>query len=105
MAPALVQALDPPSLEHMQVPVKIILGDADTAAPPSTNGLVASEDNTQCLPDPAARGGQYDFLPSRTERGRATIPICRTGVAQADTHQQAIEAAEAFFDRQLRTAH
>ena len=42
MAPALVQALDPASLERMHTPVEIILGDADPVAPPGTNGLVAA---------------------------------------------------------------
>ena len=42
MAPALVQALDPASLARMHTAVFIMLGDADTVAPPSTNGLVAA---------------------------------------------------------------
>lgn len=105
MAPSLVQALDPASLEHMQVPVEIILGDADTIASPSTNGLVAAKiiPNVSLIRLPEV--GHYDFLSSCTEIGRTTIPICRTVVPQADTHQQAIEAAEAFFDRQLPAAH
>lgn len=105
MAPGLVQALDPASLEHMHVPVEIILGDADTVVPPSTNGLVAAKliPNASLIRLPGV--GHYDFLSSCSASGRATIPICQTDVVQADTHQQAIEAAEAFFSRQLRTAH
>src|SRR5471032_197737 len=38
MAPALVQALQPASLEHLHTPVDIILGDLDTTAPPATIG-------------------------------------------------------------------
>jgi len=39
MAPAIVRALPPDGLRRMHVPVAIILGDADTVAPPDTNGL------------------------------------------------------------------
>jgi len=104
MAPALVQALDPASLEHMSVPVEIILGDADTVAPPATNGLFAAKliPNVSLIRLPGV--GHYDFLASCTESGRTTVPSCRTAVPQADTHRQAIEAAEAFFSRQLNIA-
>jgi predicted dienelactone hydrolase len=104
MAPALVQALDPASLEHMHVPVEIVLGDADTVAPPATNGLAAARMIPHVslirLPD----AGHYDFLAACTDSGRAVVSICRTAVPQADTHRQAIEAAEAFFSRQLNVA-
>lgn len=105
MAPSLVQSLEPASLERMHVPVEIILGDADTVAPPATNGFVAAKmiPNVSLIRLPGV--GHYDFLASCTGSGRATIPICRTDVPQADTHQQAIEAAEVFFSRQLKTAH
>jgi hypothetical protein len=43
LAPALVQALYPTSLAQMRMPVAIVLGDADTVAPPTTNGLVAAK--------------------------------------------------------------
>ncbi len=103
MAPALVQALDPASLEHMQVPVEIILGDADTVALPATNGLVAARmvPNASLIRLPGV--GHYDFLSTCTESGRAIVSVCRTAVPQADTHRQAIEAAQAFFSRQLGT--
>lgn len=104
MAPALVQALDPASLEHMHVPVEIILGDADTVATPARNGLVAARiiPNVSLIRLPGV--GHYDFLASCTESGKAIVSICRTDVPQADTHRQAIEAAEAFFSRQLNIA-
>ncbi len=104
MAPSLVQALAPASLEHMHVPVEIILGDADPVAPPSTNGLIAAKmiPNVSLIRLPGV--GHYDFLSSCTESGRAIVPRCRTDVPQADTHRQAIGAAEAFFSRQLGVA-
>lgn len=105
MAPALVQALEPASLERMHTPVEIILGDADTVAPPITNGLVAAKmiPNVSLIRLPSV--GHYDFLASCTESGRAIVPPCKISVPQIDTHRQAIEAAEAFFGRQLSAAH
>jgi predicted dienelactone hydrolase len=101
MAPAVVQAFAPASLQQMHVPVEIILGDADTVATPTTNGLAAAKmiPNVSLIRLPGV--GHYDFRSSCTDRGRAIIPICKTKVPQADTHRQAIEAAEAFFSRQL----
>jgi hypothetical protein len=89
----------------MHVPIEIILGDADTVATPATNGLVAAKMIPNVLLIRLPGVGHYDFLASCTESGRMTNPVCRTDVPQADTHQQAIGAAEAFFSRQLSTAH
>ena len=68
MAPALVQAIDPASLAAMRVPVRIILGDADTVATPATNGLVAA----QAIPGGAgaAAGCRALRFPVRLHRGR-----------------------------------
>ncbi len=97
IAPALVQALDPDSLRHFGVPVSIVLGDADTVAPPATNGLVADEliPNAQLIQLP--RVGHYDFLADCTQAGRMIAPTCRTAVPQQATHAAAIRAALAFF--------
>jgi predicted dienelactone hydrolase len=105
MAPAIVQALEPASLAHLRTPVEIILGDADTTAPPATNGFVAARLIPNALLIGLAGVAHYDFLASCTEAGRATVPVCKLAVRQADTHRRAIEAAEAFFDRQLDVAH
>jgi len=78
MAPALVQALDPTSLAQMSTPVAIVLGDADTVAPPTTNGLVvakaihgrswssfpASDTMISCLP--AAKRDRRSFRNARS---------------------------------------
>jgi predicted dienelactone hydrolase len=105
MAPALVQALDPASLERMHRPVEIMLGDLDTTAPPATNGLVAA----RMIPDASLIRlpgvGHLDFLSTCTELGIARVPICKTDVPQAETHERAIRAAEVFFDRQLAVTH
>ena len=103
MAPALVQTLEPASLVRLRTPVEIVLGDADPVAPPATNGLVAAEaiPGAELVRLPGV--GHYDFLAPCTEAGRAASPLCRTEVPQRDTHQRAIAAATAFFQRYLGT--
>lgn len=105
MAPALVQALVPASLESMRLPVEIILGGADTVAPPATNGLAAARMIPNASLVQLSGVGHYDFLSSCTESGRAKVRLCKASVPQEDTHQRAIEAAEAFFGRNLTAAH
>jgi predicted dienelactone hydrolase len=104
MAPGLIQMLDPTSLVGMRMPVCIMLGDADKVAPPATNGLVAAN----AIPGAKLlqlRGvGHYDFMANCTDSGRVTIPQCKLSVLQADTHRQAIAAAQEFFARTLGRA-
>jgi predicted dienelactone hydrolase len=105
MAPALVQALAPASPEHLHTPVEIMLGDADVTAPPVTNGLVAARMTPSASLVRLANVGHYNFRSTCTEFGRANVPSCKMDVPQADTHLQAINAAQVFFDRQLGVTH
>lgn len=104
MAPALVQALDPASLARLPPPVHIVLGDGDTVAPPTTNGLVAGAAIPNAEVDRLPGVGHYDFLASCTEPARAIIPQCQVAVAQTEAHRRAVAAAEAFFGRYLGAA-
>jgi predicted dienelactone hydrolase len=104
MAPALVQALDPASLARLSTPVHIVLGDADTVAPPTTNGIVAGAAIPNAEVDRLPGVGHYDFLASCTDAARAIIPQCKAAVAQAEAHHRAITAAEAFFGQYLSPA-
>jgi predicted dienelactone hydrolase len=101
IAPAIVQALPPEGLAQMRVPVAIILGDADQVAPPETNGLAAAKaiPNAELKVLPGV--GHYDFLSTCTSSGRARVPVCDTKVSQDDSHQAAIDMAQAFFNRTL----
>jgi predicted dienelactone hydrolase len=101
MAPALVQALDPASLARIRTPVHIVLGDADTVAPPTTNGMVAAETIPNAELERLPGVGHYDFISSCTVAGRVVVPQCKIDVPQAETHRQAIAAAQAFFARNL----
>ena len=102
MAPGPIQLLDPASLAAMRKPVSIMLGDDDIDAPPATNGLIAAKaiPGSTLLRLPGV--GHTDFLPDYTDAGRATFPQwCTFKVPQADTHRQAIAAAQEFFARTL----
>ncbi len=101
MAPALVQALDPASLAAMRIPVRIMLGDADTVAPPATNGLVAAKAIPGTELEQLPGVGHYDFLATCTEAGQAVVPQCKIRVPQADTHRRASTAAEDLFARTI----
>jgi predicted dienelactone hydrolase len=101
IAPALVQALDPQSLMQMRTPIKIVLGDADAVAPPSTNGLIAAAAIPGAELERLPAVGHYDFLAPCTQAGQIAVPVCKVSVPQQETHDRAIGAALAFFARHL----
>ncbi|WP_295567396.1 alpha/beta fold hydrolase [uncultured Stenotrophomonas sp.] len=103
LAPAIVQAFAPEQLSSLQQPVSILLGDADQVAPPASNGDAAQAvipgATLTRLPDV----GHYDFLSECTAPGRQRLAaLCSTAVPKAQTHAQAIDATERFFDDALR---
>jgi predicted dienelactone hydrolase len=102
MAPSLVQALDPASLADLRMPVHIVLGDADTVAPPTTNGLVAARMIPGAELEQLPGVGHYDFLAPCTEAGQKIVPLCSVHIPQANTHRRAISAAQDFFGRILK---
>lgn len=101
IAPAIVQAFVPASLQADETPVAIILGDADPVAPPSTNGRVAARELPHAELKELPGVGHYDFLATCTPAGVAAVPVCADKVPQEPTHQAAIEMALAFFARTL----
>ena len=46
--------------------------------------------------------GHYDFLSTCTEAGETVLPQCKIPIPQANTHSQAIAAAQKFFGRNLK---
>ncbi|MDE2487087.1 MAG: alpha/beta hydrolase [Alphaproteobacteria bacterium] len=97
MAPAIVQAFDPASLQMFTTPVAIVLGSADRVAPPRTNGLFAAHRIPNAELTELAGVGHYDFLARCTDAGDATVPLCRTKEPKGVTHRAAIGAALAFL--------
>ena len=103
MAPVFVQSFDPSSLNHITVPVKIVLGDSDEVAPPSTNGKVAGRLIPGAQLEVLPGVGHYDFLSECTPDGNAALSFCATKIPRAVTHQTVIKNALAFFTRNLDT--
>lgn len=101
MAPAIVQAFDPASLQHITIPVSIVLGDADRVATPATNGEAAARAIPGARLTVLPGVGHYDFLAECTPAGDEIIPICRTEAPRAQTHRVAIQRALAFFGQTL----
>ena len=86
----------------MRTPVAIVLGDADTVAPPTTNGLVAAKLIPGAELEQFPGVGHYDFLSTCTEAEQTVVPQCKIHVPQANTHSETIAAAQKFFGRNLK---
>lgn len=98
MAPAIVQAFDPGELAKLDLPVSVVVGEADGVASPATNGNVISEANAKVRLQVLPAVGHYDFLSECTELGRERVgPLCEGATERAGTHRKAIEQAEVLF--------
>ena len=103
MAPALVQAIVPESLGRVGVPVAIVLGRADTVAPPATNGEVAVKALPRATLAALDGVGHYDFLSTCTTFAHRHVPQCKgVTVDQGATHAAALAQARALFDAALK---
>jgi predicted dienelactone hydrolase len=101
MAPALVQALDPYSLQRLRLPTRIVAGDADMVAPPATNAEVAARLIPGAQLDMVPRANHYAFLSTCTPAAVVTVPMCALTGPQEPAHRLAIEKAEELFGRYL----
>jgi predicted dienelactone hydrolase len=105
MAPAIAQTFVPDSLKDVKVPVEIVVGAADTLAPPATNAeYLAKETNGKVTVLPGAVA-HYTFLATCTDNGRREMSgLCTDapGVDRDAVHDQTIDLAVNFFDRTLR---
>jgi predicted dienelactone hydrolase len=102
IAPALVQSIEPGSLTAMTTPVGIVLGTADSVAPPHLNGSAAA----RAIPRAqlkALRGvGHYDFVSTCSPAGFNTVPLCQGVQApQGPTHFEALQMALILFGRAM----
>lgn len=105
IAPAVIEAIDFDSLRGIRKPVAIALGDADTVAPPPTNGELAAKLIPGATIDVIPGVRHYDFLPDCGPRA-SVLPAAycaeSPGVDRQATHDRVIREAVAFFDRTLR---
>lgn len=102
MAPALVQALAPASLRGMQVPVSLLVGTADTVAPPATNTDVAAALIPGAMAQRLPGVSHYDFLGDCLPAATHVVPQCDTANRQNDAHAAALRAALRLFGAALR---
>ncbi len=101
IAPGMTQALVPQSLTKLEMPVAILLGDADAVVPPSTNGLAVAKAIPGAQLKVLPGVGHYDFLGTCTDAGKAGSPLCTATVPQDQTHKAATDMALAFFEKTL----
>jgi predicted dienelactone hydrolase len=104
IAPAIAQSFVPDSLKGVRVPIEIVVGAADTAAPPTPNARYlanATGGKVTVLPGVA----HYTFLARCTDQGRRELPgLCSDApdVNRQSIHGTAANLAINFFDRTLR---
>lgn len=103
--PPPVRAFTPQSLSAIDIPVSIIVGPADTEAPPEpcAKWLDAHLPNSHLtLLDKEV--GHYVFLNEATEFGKTTEPdICidANGVIRSEIHHQTLLAALTLFEKEF----
>jgi predicted dienelactone hydrolase len=105
IAPALGEAFTPAGLAGVSIPVLIVVGAADQAAPAAVNAAHFARHITGAelrLPDgPVAH---YTFLSEATDAGRQTLPdltLDPPGVDRAAVHHLVAGWALDFFNRTL----
>ncbi|UPG93869.1 alpha/beta hydrolase family protein [Luteibacter aegosomatissinici] len=99
MAPAIVQAIAPDSLRRMQVPVSILVGTADTVAPPATNADVVAQLVPGATEQRLAGATHYDFLGDCQPPAKKAVPQCAQANHQAQAHEAALAAAIKVFQQ------
>jgi predicted dienelactone hydrolase len=103
IAPANVQAFEPASFAKIKIPVAILLGDADSVAPPDTNGRLAAGAIPGAKLTVLPGIGHYDFLSTCTPAATISEPLCQGVGAQDRAHETALSNVNAFFVRHLGT--
>ncbi|MBN7134981.1 hypothetical protein A7A76_01250 [Lysobacter enzymogenes] len=101
MAPALVQAFTPDSLRGIDVPVRIVSGEADTVAALASNARAAADAIPGARLTALPQVGHYAFLSTCTAAGREKLPICAQTGPQELAHRTAIAQALKLFERTL----
>jgi predicted dienelactone hydrolase len=103
IAPSLGMALTERSLQEIDIPLRIVVGDADSIAPPDLNATRIASLAEGCEIDLLPGVGHYTFLAECTAAGKQYLPICtdNQGVDRARVHQQVAADAFRFFSRTL----
>jgi len=105
IAPALGSGFTKAGLSKVKIPVRIVIGQADSVTPLATNAQrYANLIQGAKLAVLAGEIGHYTFLAECTPRGKAVLDICRDAatVDRARVHQQVAQLAFEFFEQGVR---
>jgi predicted dienelactone hydrolase len=106
MAPAYGHSFVPASLAAISIPVRIVVGDADRAAPAETNARYFAQSIRGARLDVLTGGvGHHVFNDLPTERGKKALPalaVDAPGVDRAAIHERVARMAVEFFGEALR---
>jgi predicted dienelactone hydrolase len=108
IAPVLGGAFTPAGLAEVSVPVALVVGHADTVAPPPTN----AQRFARWLPGATltvlpGQVGHYTFLSEGTAYGKQVSPLfCRdhASIDRAAVHKHVVQMAKEFFAQHLATS-
>ncbi|MBV8682719.1 MAG: hypothetical protein JO111_07585, partial [Caulobacteraceae bacterium] len=104
IAPALGEAFAADSFADVHIPVAMLAGAQDQAAPPATNILRIARFIPAAQVTLVPGAGHYTFLDVCTPQGASALPLLcvdRPGVDRAAVHVLAVDEARAFFAREL----
>jgi predicted dienelactone hydrolase len=105
IAPVLANGFTQKRLTDITVPVRIVVGEADTVAPLQTNALhytqIIPQAQLSVLP---GKVGHYAFLATCTQHGQRTVPLCKdpAGVDRPRVHREVSNMAFEFFEKAAR---
>lgn len=105
IAPALGFTQTPESLRSIRIPVEIVVGSADSLAPPAQNANLLKAGIRGARETILPGVAHYTFLDTCTASGKAALPAYCTdpaGIDREAIHQQVGELAVTFFLRTLR---
>jgi predicted dienelactone hydrolase len=106
IAPALGGGFDAEDVHDIAVPVRIVVGSADSITPPATNAArYASLIRGAELTIFREAAGHYTFLALCTERGKSILALCRDapGVDRALMHERVRAIALEHFGKSLHS--
>jgi predicted dienelactone hydrolase len=107
IAPVFGEAFSASGLSKIQIPVKIIVGEADHQAPANVNASHFAKNIKNAELTLLEKVGHYTFLGEGTEAGRRELPMFCVDdekVVRASVHQITVQWAKEFLDRHLMTA-
>lgn len=105
IAPALGFVLTPESLRAIRLPVAVVVGSADTIAPPAENADLVRKGVRGARETVLPGVGHYTFLDVCTAAGKQQLAmycVDGPGVDRDAVHMQVDGMAVQFFDRALR---